>query len=276
MNEHLLTNQRWWDEVTPVHAASVIYDVEGFKAGKTSLLPVELAEVGEVRGKTLLHLQCHFGMDSLSWAREGATVTGIDFSAAAIEQAGALAAACVIEARFIETDLYALPKVLDGQFDVVFTSYGVLTWLHDVREWARIAASYVKPGGVFYIVEQHPLLSAVADEATVEDFRLSGHYFERSEPDRWEDDHDYADPDYRIKSHVTFEWSHSLGENVTALIDAGLQIEFLHEHPFCAWARLPSMTKGDDGYYRLPGDDDRFPFVFSLRARKAAPGMPTE
>jgi SAM-dependent methyltransferase len=268
MNEHLLANQRWWDEVTPVHAASAFYDVESFKAGKTSLLPVELAELGDVDGKTLLHLQCHFGLDTLSWARLGAIVTGIDFSAPAIETARSIAAECAIEARFLQTNVYDLPKILDGQFDIVFTSYGVLPWLHDVPAWARIAASYLKPGGVFYIVEGHPLLNALSDAATVEDFRLDGSYFERREPDRWDDDNDYADPDYRIKDHVTFEWSHSLAEIVTSLVQAELQVEFLHEHPFLAWARLRSMTRGDDGYFRLPGDDARFPLMFSLRARK--------
>jgi len=268
MNEHLLTNQRWWDEVTPVHAASAFYDVDSFRTGKSALLPVERREVGDVRGKTLLHLQCHFGLDTLSWAREGATVTGIDFSQPAIETAQRLAADCGVEARFLQTNLYDLEKVLDGEFDIVFTSYGVLAWLPDVREWARIATRYVKPGGTFYIVEGHPLLSAVEDDSTVENMRLSGHYFEGAEPDRWDDDKDYADLDYHVQSRETFEWSHSLGEIVTALIDAGLEIEFLHEHPFLAWARLPSMTRGDDGYYRLPGDDGRYPFMFSLRAKK--------
>lgn len=271
MNEHLLANQRWWDEVTAVHAASAFYDLDGFKAGKTSLLPVEREELGDVNGKTLLHLQCHFGMDTLSWARAGATVTGIDFSGPAIETARQLATECGIDARFFQTNLYDLPRVLDDRFDVVFTSHGVLPWLEDIKEWARIAASYLNPGGIFYIVEGHPLLSAIEDNSTAENMRLSGNYFHRVEPARWDDDKDYADPDYRIQNHVTFEWSHSLGEIVTSLIDAGLQIEFVHEHPFIAWARLPSMVRGDDGYYRLPGEDGRFPFMFSLRAHKPGP-----
>ncbi|MGE0685767.1 MAG: class I SAM-dependent methyltransferase [Dehalococcoidia bacterium] len=269
MNEHLLANQRWWDEAVPIHAASAFYDVEGFKAGKTSLLPVERAELGDVRGKRLLHLMCHFGMDTLSWAREGATVTGIDFSAPAIETARALAAECGIEARFIQTNLYDLPQVLEGRFDVVFTSYGVLPWLPDVNEWARIATSYLEPGGV-YIIEGHPLVSAIADDATAEQFRLDKPYFEQPEPTRWDGDGDYADPSAKFENDVTYEFSHSLGEIVSALAAAGLQIEFLHEHPFCAWARLPSMTRGDDGYYRLPGGEGRFPFMFSLRAHKPA------
>jgi ubiquinone/menaquinone biosynthesis C-methylase UbiE len=268
MNEHLLTNQRWWDEVTPVHAASAFYNVDGFKAGRTSLLRVEREELGDVNGKTLLHLQCHFGMDTLSWAREGASVTGIDFSAAAIDTARTLAAECGIEARFLQTNVYDLPKVLDGAFDIVFTSYGVLMWLPDIREWARTAASFLKPGGLFYIIEAHPVSGALAVDSDVDAFRLDGSYFEMPEPTRWEGDGDYADSTAKFENTVTYEFSHSLGEIVTSLVDAGLQLEFLHEHPFCAWARLPSMTRGDDGYYRLPGDEGRFPFMFSLRARK--------
>lgn len=268
MDEYLLANQRWWDEAVPVHAASTFYDVPAFKAGKTSLLPVELTELGDVRGKSLLHLMCHFGLDSLSWAREGATVTGIDFSAAAIAMARTLAAECGIDARFIQSNLYELPAALEGEFDIVYTSYGVLIWLPDVREWARIAGSYLKPGGTFYIVEGHPLLASLADDATPVDFRLDKPYFSRPEPTRWEDDGDYAEPAAHFQNTLTYEFSHSLGDIVTALIDAGLRIEFLHEHPFCAWARLPSMTRGADGYYRLPGDDSRFPLMFSLRATK--------
>ena len=270
MNEHLLANQRWWDEAVPIHAASQFYDVGGFKAGKTSLLPVELRELGDVSGKTLLHLQCHFGMDTLSWARKGATVTGIDFSGPAIETAQALAADVGIEATFIQTNLYDLPKVLGGEFDIVFTSYGVLPWLPDVREWARIAASYLKPGGVFYIVEGHPLNSAIDDSSTVDDFKLSSSYFSQTNPTRWEGDGDYADPTVHLENDVTYEWTHNLGDIVSAVVEAGLQIEFLHEFPFCAWARLKTMTRGDDGYFRLPNDDGRFPFMFSLRAHKPA------
>ncbi len=269
MNEHIQANQNWWDEAVPVHLASEFYNVDSFRAGRTALLPVELREVGDVRGKTLLHLQCHFGMDTLSWAREGASVTGIDFSGPAIDAARALAAETAIDARFIQTNIYTAREVLDEQFDVVFTSYGVLIWLPDIVEWARIAASYVKPGGVFYIIEGHPLIGCYPDELGNDGaLKLEASYFGGPEPLKWEGDGTYADTDAHFEHRVTYEYNHSLGDIVSALIDAGLQIEFLHEHPFAAWARFSSMKKAGDGYYYLPAGDIRFPFMFSLRAHK--------
>lgn len=270
MNDAQDANRRWWDEAVAVHAASAFYDVPGFEAGRSSLLAIERRELGNVAGKTLLHLQCHFGLDTLSWAREGAVVTGMDFSGAAIETARDIAVRNSIDATFVQSDLYKLGEVLDGEFDIVFTSYGVLIWLPDIAGWAAIVARYLRPGGTFYIVEGHPLAGALAEDATLENLSLTGSYFAQPEPTRWEDDGDYADPAAKFANRVTYEYGHSLGEIVTALTNAGLIIEFLHEHPECAWARLPSMERGDDGYYRLRDNDQRIPFMFSLRAHKPA------
>src|SRR5688500_15473841 len=156
MQEHIDTNRAHWDEAVPAHVASEFYDVASFKAGRNTLLPVELAEVGDVAGRTILHLQCHFGMDTLSWARLGAVVTGVDFSAPAIEHARALAAELRIEARFIESNIYELPLKLDERFDIVFASYGVTVWLPDFAAWAKVAAHFVKPGGFLYLLDGHP------------------------------------------------------------------------------------------------------------------------
>ncbi len=162
MNEYIEVNQRHWDEVVPIHVASELYDVASFKAGLSSLMPIELNEVGHVRGKALLPLQCHFGLDTLSWARAGASVTGIDFSRQAVEAARELATELNIEASFVESNIYDLPQVLQDQFDVVFTSYGALLWLPDIVRWARVAASYVKPGGFLYVVEGHPMVNTIS------------------------------------------------------------------------------------------------------------------
>lgn len=268
-------NRRFWDEAVAVHVASEFYDVASFKAGRSTLMSVERAEVGDVSGKTLLHLQCHFGLDTLSWAREGAIVTGIDFSGEAIKTARALASELEIEARFIQSNVYDLPQALSEQFDIVFTSYGVLCWLPDIPEWARIVSHYVKPGGSFYVVEGHPIAASLADDATAHSLRLAYPYFGAAEPLIFDTDEGiYADRSARLVNHKTAEYWHSLGEIVTSLIQAGLQIEFLHEFPFCAWARLPSMTKGDDGYYRLPGGDDHVPFLFSIKATKPVEPAP--
>ena len=157
MDERLQTNRAHWNECTPIHAASDFYDVAGFKAGRITLKDLERREVGDVSGKTLLHVQCHFGLDTMSWSRLGARATGVDFSDAAIDLARSLNDELGLDARFICANVYDLPKVLHEQFDVVFASYGVLIWLPDLAEWARVVSNHLKPGGVFYVVEFHPL-----------------------------------------------------------------------------------------------------------------------
>jgi SAM-dependent methyltransferase len=264
------TNRRHWDEAVAVHAASDFYDLASFKAGRSALLPVEREEVGDVRGKTLLHLQCHFGMDTLSWARAGASVTGIDFSHQAIDTARGLAAELDIDARFIETNIYDLPALLSEQFDVVFTSYGALCWLPDLPQWAWIAASYLKQGGVFYVIDGHPAANMLDYEAAPDELKVHRSYFGNGEPMAWEEDGTYADLEAKFENKRTYDFNYSLADVVGSLIDAGLRIELLHEFPFCAWQAVKGMLKGDDGYYRLPESSPSIPFLFSIRATKPA------
>jgi len=269
--DDMAANRLNWDERVRIHVASDFYNVAAFRAGATTLLPVEVEEVGEVLGKTLLHLQCHFGLDTLSWAREGALVTGVDFSGAAITTAQTLAQELKIDARFIESNVYGLREALTGTFDVVFASYGVLVWLPDLPEWGRIVASFVRPGGFLYIIDGHPFFHMFADSPSGKDLRLVNRYF-TSEALSYEEDGTYADPNAKLEHKRQYEFQHTLGEIVTSLVDAGLQIEFLHEFPFSAYAALPDMEKGDDGYYRLTEQDGLVPFLFSLKARKPVGG----
>jgi len=156
-SEWFALNRASWNARTPVHLRSRFYDLEAFKAGQTSLKPIELEQVGDVRGKSLLHLQCHFGQDTLSWARLGARVTGLDLSDVAIAEARALASGLGIRARFVEGNVYDAPALLGGErFDVVFTSYGVVGWLPRLEPWARAIAASLAPGGTFHGVEFHP------------------------------------------------------------------------------------------------------------------------
>lgn len=266
--ERMEVNRRHWDEVTPLHAGSAMYDVERFKTGGLTLDELERGEVGEVTGKTLLHLQCHFGLDTLSWARLGARVTGMDYSPEAISAARKLATDCALDARFICCNLYDLPGQLTGEFDVVFTSYGVLCWLPDLREWARIAATYVKPGGFFYIAEFHPFAYVFDDEADRLRYRYP--YFER-EALRFETDGTYADKEARLLNRVTEEWNYRLGEVVSALIDAGLRLEFLHEHAFSVYEQFLFLEKDGRERWRFPGGGEPIPLMFSLRAQKPNP-----
>ena len=264
------TNRAHWDEVVPIHVASDFYDVASFKAGESKLKPVELAELGDVRGKTLLHLQCHFGLDTLSWAREGAIVTGIDFSEPAIAQARALASELSIPARFIVTNVYDAPSVLDEQFDIVFTSYGVLGWLPDIARWAQVGAHFVKPGGTFYIAEFHPVSNVFDESPGIDGLYVKYPYFSLPEPFKDDTGNDYADPTSKLQHATTYWFPHSLGEVVTALIDAGLRIDHLHEFPFSTYQFLPFTARQPDGTVRLTQHDGCIPLLYSIKATKPA------
>ena len=264
-------NKRLWDARTPIHVRSDFYDVAGFRAGATSLRPLEIEEVGDVTGKRLLHLQCHFGLDTLSWARLGANVTGLDFSTTAVAAARRLAEEVGISARFVESDVHDAVAALGGEtFDVVFTSYGVIAWLPDIRRWAEVAASLVAPGGFLYLAEIHPASQVFDDEPGVEDLRVGYPYWTTPDaPLRFEESGTYADydADIRLPEHV---WLHGLGDLVSALIDAGLVLEFLHEHAFTVFQQFAFLERHDDGWWRLPADQPSVPLLFSLRASRPA------
>jgi SAM-dependent methyltransferase len=268
MDDYTRTNLDHWNELVSLHAQSKFYDLQSFKVGNSTLKPIEVEELGDVAGKSLLHLQCHFGLDTLSWARRGAQVTGADFSDQAIALALSLSKELKIKANFVRSDLYDLPNVLSGEFDIVYTSYGVLCWLSDLGRWGKTIAHFLKPGGVFYIVEFHPFANVFDNEDNATDLRVVYPYFSR-EPFRWESDVSYADLSAPLQHRVTYEWFHSLGDILNALISAGLTIEFLHEFPVCAYRSFPFMEQGADGWWRLKGGDT-IPFMFSLKATKTS------
>ncbi len=265
MDPYFESNRALWNEWTKIHATSEFYDLKGFKRGGVRLRVYELEEVGEVAGKNLLHLQCHFGIDTLSWARLGASVTGVDFSEEAIELAREVARELKVPAEFVRSNVYELPRVLHRTFDVVYTSRGVLGWLPDVHRWAEVAARFVAPGGIFYITEVHPLLQVFDD-----DLSIAYGYWEDEQPLVFDVQGSYADPTAAVDVPAEYGWNHALSEIVTALIDAGLTIELLHEWPFLDW-ELPFLEQRDDGLWHLQGElDGRLPLMFSLRARKPA------
>ncbi|MDX1437357.1 MAG: class I SAM-dependent methyltransferase [Anaerolineales bacterium] len=267
VKKYLDANQKRWDQLTLEHQVSPFYDLEGFKAGRDRLRSIELSELGDVSGKTLLHLQCHFGLDTLAWARRGAAATGVDFSRNAIDLANELSGELDIPADFVRSDIYELPGNLAGEFDIVFTSYGVLHGLPDLIRWAEIIALFLKPGGIFYIVEDHPMFR-VFRLAPEGELRPERSYFYSEEPQRIEAAGSYATGDEGATG-VSYVWDHSLGEIVNALIRAGLELEFLHEFPYAARAKFPVMEQGEDGWWRLPPDrHGTIPFLFSLQARK--------
>ena len=271
--QHLADNRKLWDAWTAIHTAGEFYDVARFRtdASDNRIQPWERAEVGDVSGRTLLHVQCHFGLDTLSWARLGARVTGLDFSEPAVAFARELAADVDLldVSRFVVSDVYEAPAALLGEtFDVVYTSRGVLGWLPDIERWAEVVAAFVKPGGIFYIHEVHPVLYAVAEEqATSNDLHLAFDY--------WSGDTltfpvagSYADPTAHVDAEWEHGWNHSLGEIVTALAENGLRVELLDEKRTVAWPVAWLESEAGGGYGFPEGQEGTIPLMFSLRARK--------
>ena len=260
-------NQEMWNAWAPLHAKSDFYDVEGFKAGRSTMLyPVEFEEVGNVKNKSLLHLQCHFGMDTLSWARQGARVTGVDFSDKAIDLARSLSKELGIEANFICCNIYDLPEKLNKKFDIVYTSGGVLCWLPDLKRWAEVITHFLKPGGFFYILDGHPFLHMLlSDSPDMTGPEITRSYFYTAEPEEYQTDGSYAGVK-TDKPHTGNEWTHSMGDVINSLISSGLRIEFLHEFPVISFKCLPFMERDDNGLWRIPGD--RIPLIFTLKASK--------
>lgn len=267
MDHYFQANKEDWDQRTFLHENAPFYDLDGFKKGKDRLRSIELEELGDVTGKSLLHLQCHFGMDTMAWARRGAVVTGVDFSDEAIALARSLSAELDISATFYCANIYRLPEVLSGTFDIVFTSYGVLHWLPDLKAWAEIIAHFLKPGGIFYIVEDHPFFRVFRSKPDGE-FRAERPYFFAPEPEQYQSKGSYATEEEGEDLRTYYIWNHDLGEIINSLIHAGLRIEFIHEFPFAARAKFPFMVQGDDGWWRLPEGHGSIPFLFSLQARK--------
>jgi len=260
------TNRASWDERVPIHTSGDFYDLESFEAGDDRLRPFELSEVGDVAGKDLLHLQCHFGIDTLSWARHGARVTGLDFSEPAIKAARNLANRIGFpEAAFVASDVYEAVRALNGRkFDIVYTGLGALIWLPDIERWAAVAAELVRPSGFLYLAEFHPFSGVFGDE----DLTVERDYFGSGEPQVWDEPGTYADFDAETENNVTYEWNHTLGEVVSAVIGAGLTLEFLHEHDYTLFPRWPILEKSGFDTYRLPDGTPNLPLMYSLRARK--------
>lgn len=228
-------------------------------------MPFETEEMGDVRNKSLLHLQCHFGMDTLSWGRLGAKVTGVDFSDEAIQLARKLSIETGIKAEFICSDIYKLPEIHKNKYDIVYTSGGVLCWLPDLNKWGKVIAHFLKPGGFFYIMEGHPFSTVFDNSKAAKELKVTQSYFHETVPIKWEPEGDYADWNF-VSSQGSYEWTHSMGDIINSLIDAGLKIEFLHEFPMIFYKCYPFMKQDKEGFWRLEGN--KLPMTFSLKATK--------
>ncbi|RCU49534.1 class I SAM-dependent methyltransferase [Corallincola holothuriorum] len=254
--DYIALNKAAWDKRTEVHVDSKFYDVEGFLKGNSSLNPIELAHVGNVSNKSLLHLQCHFGLDTLSWARMGAEVTGVDLSSVAISQARSLASKLALNAHFINQDIYLFGDTNQQQFDIVFTSYGALCWLPDLDRWAETVAKALKDNGELHLIEFHPCIDLYSGYS----------YFPKQQPDV-EEEGTYTENCSGEKS-PTAVWAHSLGELFTALVKAGIKVEEFEESPFSPYNCLPDLQYVEDKGYQLLFKEQQVPLVYRIKGIK--------
>jgi SAM-dependent methyltransferase len=272
MDESREQNLKSWESRVGVHATSKMYDLDGIVSGAkqySDIFAFDVEPLGDVSGLDAVHLQCHIGTDTVSLARTGARVTGLDFSPAALEVGRDLADRCGLDVRFVESELYGAVDVLGReQFDLVYTGVGALGWLPDIKGWARVVADLLRPGGRLYLREGHPVLWTLDPERTDQLLVLGYPYFETEEPEIFEFAGTYTDGDASHVVATTHEWNHGLGEIVQAVLDAGLTLTRLVEHDFAEWKALDWMAVDDKGHWRLPEHRERLPVMYTLEARK--------
>lgn len=262
-NDHYFqVNKATWNEKVKTHAKSEMYDLAAFKKGKSSLMSYELEALGNVKGKRLLHLQCHFGQDTLSWSRMGAKSVGVDLSDEGIKLAQQLNEELNLDAEFLCCNVLEASKYINDTFDIVFTSYGVIGWLPDLKPWGRMIAERLKKGGIFFMAEFHPIVwmfdylggkpnlkyGYMQDEVIYEEYEGT-----------------YANTDSKMMSKE-YGWNHGLGEVVSALTEAGLHIDYLREYDESPYNVLPDLVPTNSGMYVT--QDKLYPLIFTLKATK--------
>lgn len=257
-SDYFEMNRVGWDRRARSHFDSSFYDVDGFLSGETSLREIELAELDDVTGKRLLHLQCHFGMDTLSWARQGAVCTGVDISPVAIQQAQELAEKLSLQAEFVCADVYSFQQPGPALFDIVYTSYGAVCWLPDLNRWAEVIAANLAVGGRFYMAEFHPIYDLLAGYS----------YFTRAEPDV-EEEGSYTENGADVVARFAV-WAHPLSAVINALIKVGIQIERVNEFPFSPYNCFEGLVEREPGRFYLTHKGNDVPLVYSITGRKVA------
>lgn len=260
--DYIDKNRKAWNNKVATHLQSDFYDVPGFLKGNSSLQEIESGMLGELEGKSILHLQCHFGLDSLSLARLGANVTGVDLSDKAIQEARALAEKTGIPAHYVCCDLYDLPNHLDEQFDLVFTTYGTIGWLPDLDKWASLISRFLKPGGELLFVEFHPVVWMFN-----EDFTEVGYDYFNTQPIVETESGTYADADAPLEQEFV-AWNHSLGEVLGSLLKAGLDITFFNEYDYSPYNCFKGTEEVAPNRYRIGRLQHKIPMVYALKARK--------
>jgi SAM-dependent methyltransferase len=270
VNDYRTLNQANWDERAPAHAASPGYHVPAFAdpAHLSDVVRFDLPRLGDLHGLRGVHLQCHIGTDTVSLARLGATMTGLDFSPASLAEARRISELAGTPVEYVESEVYsATDKLGRGRFDLVYTGIGALCWLPDIRRWAQVVADLLRPGGRLFIREGHPVLSALPDPRPDGLLALELPYFEQPEPTVWDDGGTYVDTDAEFVHNTTHSWNHGLGEIVTALLDAGMTVTGLTEHTSVPWNALPGqMSPAGNGEWQLTDRPERLPHTYTLQA----------
>ena len=261
--DYLTTNLKSWNDSVDIHVKSDFYFVDAFRKGKTSLNSIELELLGDVTGKKILHLQCHFGQDTLSLERLGGITTGVDFSDKAIDTANALKQELGLKSKFIVSDVYSLPEHLVGQFDVVFTTYGVLGWLPDMKRWAAVVSKCLKRGGKLILVEFHPVVWIFDNAFT----RVQYSYFNRETIVETEQG-TYADPAANI-TKTTMTWNHPLSDVIGGLLENGLAVNDFKEYDYAPYNCLQNMVEVSPGRFQIKTMEGKMPLLYSIVATKS-------
>jgi SAM-dependent methyltransferase len=274
-DDYLAVNRAGWDERAPAHARSSGYAVDRFVSDPAFLSEVvrfDVPRLGDVTGLRGVHLQCHIGTDTISLSRLGATMTGLDFSAAALTEARAIAESAGASVDFVQSDVYSALDVLEREaYDLVFTGIGALCWLPDVRRWAGIVNALLRPGGRLFIREGHPMLWTLDDVDEDPVLTVRYPYFETADPVVTEDEGTYVETDVAFANNLTRSWNHGVGEIMTALMDEGLTITAFEEHDSVPWNALPgAMHEVGGGEFRLVDRPERLAASYTLQARKPA------
>jgi SAM-dependent methyltransferase len=266
VNPFVRKNRDLWDEWADINYRSAFYDVDGFKEKRPPLDDIVRENIGPLAGKRVLHLQCHFGLDTIRIADEADEVIGVDFSPRAITLARELAYEVGSSARFVESDVYSMSDVVRGEFDIVFASYGVVNWLPSLDPWAAVIARHVAPAGAFVLVDSHPTLMMFDHEAQTPRIRYG--YFHTPEPIVLEPGiGTYSDPEARYSSSE-HSWQHELSSIVMAMVRAGLRIDNLREYRHSPWQALPYLVERRKDWWTVPEGDPEIPLTFALRATK--------
>ena len=273
-DEHYAINRAWWDERAPAHASSPDYAVQELITDPTRLSDVvrfDLPRLGDINGQRGIHLQCHIGTDTISLHRLGAAMTGLDFSSESIAIARRIAADAGADVTFVEADVYSAPAAVGGGFDFVFTGIGALGWLPDVPRWAMTVAELLRPGGRLFLREGHPMLLAF-DEQRTDEWVLRYPYFEQPEPGHFDPSGTYVDSEVEFGNNEAEGLEPCLGEVITAVLEAGLELTMFVEHDSVPWEALPGRMRRDDGEWRLIDHPERLPLSYTLQAVKRDAG----